>query len=513
MLGSAASVEVTAPSPPRASWRGEFLTSSRAAILLILAVAVATRIAAWWDPVAHVDDQFYLLAGQELLNGRWPYVDLWDRKPLGLFLLYAGIAWISDGNILGLNLVATAFAAATAIVIRQIALRFASATSATLAALAYLLAMPIFGGQTGQSPVFYNLLIASAAWLMFRAVDQDSIGFIRRHAMGAMLLCGLAMTIKQISFVEGAFFGLAFLWIMKRRGCSWPATAVTGLAMIFVALLPTILCLAGYALAGEAALAEFIYANFVSIFERGAWRPLAKAAGAAYFILFLLPLIGMGGWGALHRWRTQQDNLAQKLLLGWMVAALLGYLSVPAFFDHYTLPFLVPLCISAATAFDRPSRWLLFIGVAGFYLVEGTPTDWRLHQRQATQYEHIRRTVDEARYGGCIYVADGPSRLYIDFPLCRPSRHLFPDHLVLITEAGAVGVDTVAEISRILAQRPSVVITRKAPRGRRLPKVEAMLSRSMAEHYRAILVTPPGYSKSVDDVTIWQRRDLPAPHR
>jgi hypothetical protein len=124
------------------------------------------------------------------------------------------------------------------------------------------------------------------------------------------------------------------------------------------------------------------------------------------------------------------------------------------------------------------------------------------------QYEHIRRAVDEARQGGCIYVADGPSRLYIDFPLCRPSRYLFPDHLVLITEASAVGVDTVSEISRILAQRPAVVVTRNAPKGRRLPEVQALLSRKMTEDYRPILITPPGYSKSVDDVTIWQRRDL-----
>jgi len=80
------------------------LAYTNIALLLIIAVAVATRIVAWWNPVAHVDDQFYLLAGQELLKGHWPYVDVWDRKPLGLFLLYAGIAWIGGGSILGLNL-------------------------------------------------------------------------------------------------------------------------------------------------------------------------------------------------------------------------------------------------------------------------------------------------------------------------------------------------------------------------------------------------------------------------
>jgi hypothetical protein len=469
------------------------------AILLIVAVAIATRIVAWWNPVAHVDDQFYLLAGEELLRGHWPYVDVWDRKPLGLFLLYAGIAWIGGGSIIGLNLVATTFAAATAVVIRQVALRFASATGAT------------FGGQTGQSPVFYNLLMAGAAWLMFRASDQDSIRAIRRHALGAMLLCGLAMTIKQMSFVEGAYFGIAFLWLLRRQGASWAPIAVTGLAMIVVALLPYCLTTIGYALAGDAALREFVYANFVSIFERRGWRPLAKIAGATYFLLFLFPLLGMGGWAAWHRWRTQRQDPQQLLLLGWLIASLLGYLSVPSFFDHYTLPFLVPIAISAATAFERPSRWLLFGGLAAFYLIEGSITDWRANRGEAAKYELIRTAVDEARRGGCVYVADGPSHLYSDLPACRPTRYLFPDHLVLITEANAIGVDPTHEIARILAGRPAVVVTREVRKGRRSPEVRALLSRELGANYHAVLSLPAGNSPSVDGVSVWQRNDLPPP--
>ncbi len=481
------------------------------ATVLIIAVAIATRIVAWWNPVAHVDDQFYLLAGEELLNGHWPYVDVWDRKPPGLFLLYAGIAWIGGGSILGLNIIATAFAAGTAILVRKIALNFAGATSATLSAFAYLLAMPVFGGQTGQSPVFYNLLIAGSAFLLIRDADQTRSALIRRDALVAMLLCGLAIIIKQISFVEGAYFGLAFLWLLHRRGESWAAMAVTGASMIAIALLPYALSLAGYALAGPSALNDFVYANFVSIFERGSWQPLAKIAGATYFLLFLLPLLGMGGWGAYHRWQASRHDERQLLLLGWLLASVIGYLSVPAFFDHYTLPVLVPICISAATAFERPSRWVLFAGLAGFYLLDSTVRDWRGNRDEAAKYELIRTTVGEARHGGCLYVADGPSRLYSDFPDCRPTRYLFPDHLVLITEASAIGADPVREIDHILAGRPAVIVMRKAPRGRRSLAVSNLLSRELRTHYRPVLILPDGYSQSVGGVTVWQRNDLALP--
>lgn len=485
------------------------LISNRIAIALIVAVAIATRIVSWWNPVAHVDDQFYLLAGQELLNGHWPYIDVWDRKPLGLFLLYAGIAWVGGGTILGLNLVATAFAASTAIVVRQIALRFASPLAALLAALTYLFVLPLYGGQNGQSPVFYNLLIAGAVLLLFRASETADRRAVIRSAIAAMLLCGLAMTIKQTSFVEGAFVGLAYLWLLYRTGMGRLAILGTGAAMVAVALAPTILCFFAYWLQGPAAAQEFIYANFISIFERQSWSPIARLAGIALLFLYLFPLFIMSGIGAARQWRSSRNEMPTALLLGWLAAALLGYLSVPAFFDHYALPLVAPLCVAAAIFYDMRSGRLFFAAYLVFCLIEGSMLDWRSNREEAARYERIRRTVDEARNGGCLYVSDGPSRLYSDFPQCRPTRYLFPDHLVLITEMDAVGVNTADEVAGILASQPAVVVTRVTRKGRHPIEIRTILSTQLTRHYRPLLKTPEGNSKSVDGITVWQRKDLP----
>ena len=40
-------------------------------------------------PIIHIDEQFYLLVGDRMLHGAVPFVDIWDRKPIGLFLIYA----------------------------------------------------------------------------------------------------------------------------------------------------------------------------------------------------------------------------------------------------------------------------------------------------------------------------------------------------------------------------------------------------------------------------------------
>jgi hypothetical protein len=35
------------------------------------------------------DEALYLLIGQKWLHGIWPYTDIWDVKPPGLFLIFA----------------------------------------------------------------------------------------------------------------------------------------------------------------------------------------------------------------------------------------------------------------------------------------------------------------------------------------------------------------------------------------------------------------------------------------
>ncbi len=491
-----------------AATRSPPLASAPVAVMLIIAVAVATRIVAWWNPVAHVDNQFYLLAGEELLRGHWPYVDVWDRKPLGLFLLYAGIAWVGNGTILGLNLIATGFAAATALVIRQVSLRFASPTSAALVALIYLLVLPLFGGQTGQSPVFYNLLMACAAWLLFRATDQSALAGIRTHALAAMLLCGMSMTIKQVTFVEGACFGPGFLWLLRRGGADPLSIILTGALMIAVALLPTGLALTGYAAAGSEPLREFIYANFISIFERESWGLTAKAAGLGFFLLYLFPLLVMAVVGARDRWEANQRGIQEILLIAWLGAAFLGYLAVPAFFDHYALPVLVPACISAATFFNRPSGWLYFLGLFVFCLFQGAILNVRLNQAEARNFAELSKAVDRARAGGCIYVADGPSRLYSTTSPCRLTRFLFPTHLHSIAESNAVGVDTADELALILAQRPAVIVTKDRNPRRNSDASRVIIKRTLEQSYHQVHAVPRNARSRMKGVRVWQRNDL-----
>ena len=52
-----------------------------------LAVALLTRVSTFGDTGYHNDELLYFLVGQRMHDGLLPYVDIWDRKGPGLFLI------------------------------------------------------------------------------------------------------------------------------------------------------------------------------------------------------------------------------------------------------------------------------------------------------------------------------------------------------------------------------------------------------------------------------------------
>jgi hypothetical protein len=479
-------------------------------LLTILAVAVATRVVTYGNPVVDMDDQFYWLVGRSMWHGDWPILDIWDRKPVGLFLIFGAIAGLGS-SIVVMQIVATLFAAATAWMVRVAALTVASPAGATMAALAYLLVLPSFGGQSGQSPVFYNLFVASAGALLLRAAGAAGVVAIGRAAYGATALCGLALIVKQVSVAEGTYIGLAFLWLLHRAGQPTRRLAVTAALMVAMALLPTLATFALFSIRGSDAVEAYAYAAYLSIFAKGAAAAGWRIAGIYYLLLFMLPLSLPALLGAIDRRRGDAGPLRSGLILGWIAAALLGYLLVPNFFPHYALPLAVPLAVSAANAFDRPVGKALFGAVVAAALLQGAILALDANRSARRTFGSVAGRIEAARRGGCIFLVNGPTALYAEVPACRVTHYLFPYHLSLDTEASAVGIDQRAEVERIFDARPAVVVTQDDERSKYSRDVGAVIAARLAADYRIVARVSPGAGPTLRTLRIWQRADLAPP--
>ena len=446
---------------------------------LLMIVALLTRFVTFGDPVLHVDDQFYLLGGHEILRGHILYVDFWDRKPPGIFLIYALFALFPD-DVLAYQIGATLFAWATACTIYFCARRFASAVGALLGGCSYLLTITLFGGYGGQTPIFYNLLIAFAALLVMPGSGPRPGGPWRQIA--AIGMCSLALTVKPTALPEALF-----LSIMARRlpsGLFQLGRPNRNLAIIVLILgLPAIAIASFYIAIGS--FYDLWFATVVSIFHRESLGLGSLHAGLFYCAIFLTPLFLIAGRGL---WDLKSKNRAMaRFVTGWLAVSVAGFLLVPTFYLHYPLPLMVPLAVASAAAYSLfRTGPMFFAAISLLAVLNGSMLGWRQFNRDKTQYAHLVNLVASCPRASSLFVQDGPVRLYDDFALRRPGRMIFPDHLGLSVERNAIPVDQESETKKILMANPDVVITATPPGQRATRAVWSVLRKSLSLQYRQV---------------------------
>lgn len=441
-------------------------------LLILFVVAVAARFAAFGNPAIHADEQFYFTVAREMLRGAVPYIEVWDRKPVGLFLLFLPgallpLAW----GVFAFQLIALVCVTATALLVVKLAELAGWRRGALFAGITYILWLDLLNGVSGQSPVYYNLLIAGAAWLIASRPGR------RRAGLWAMALVGCALQIKYSPLIEGVFFGLWLLRDQWHARQAWPNVIGYGAALIVLALLPTGIAFGVYVAIGHGQ--EWVFANLTSILLRGRDSTEWQLRYAGQLALLLSPLIGMA-IASRHEARGG-DPHARHFMVAWFVAALVSVAVFGGWYDHYGLPVALPGAIAAAGFLGgRGRRWtpllLLVVACVGQFAVGKR----RSGHGDAQQFAALRDAV--GRGPGCLWVYSGDALLYSETGRCAATRYLFPPHLNLGRENGAIGTEQATEVQRILATKPAVIVMRPPFRDEEKP-IRALVEQAVARNY------------------------------
>lgn len=473
------------------------LTGGGWTFAILIAVAFASRWVQFGNAVVQVDDQFYLLVGDRMLHGALPYIDIWDRKPIGLFLIYAAIRLLGGVGIVEYQVVATVFVAATAILIRQVALRIASPPGALGAGVIYILALGMFGGDGGQSPIFYNLFVVLAGWCMANIVARATFGRASQiEAAAAMLLMGLAIQIKYSVVFEGAFFGCVLLHHAWRAKLPLVALLAAATLWLMLGLGPTGAAWASYVAIGQGD--AFVYANFTSIFARASDDSGMTMGRLVGMVALTLPIAWIAFAGL---WPERGKALVQpeKFLFGWCITAIAGIAVFGSYFDHYALPMFVPLTIAAAPVLGDPRAGLRIVIGRTDRLIPTTlvltlfctafsiaTIDRNIRVRgTGSQAREIAAYV-RPRLTDCLFVYDGEPILYLLTGSCLPTRWPFPDHLNNKREDGAVGVDVLTETRRIMSRYPRFVVAGDWPESKTNMRTWTFMAAILARDYHEI---------------------------
>jgi hypothetical protein len=433
------------------------LAGSRLAqFALLLGIALLFRGATFGEWNYDTDEQFYALVGRRLLDGATLYVDIWDRKPPALYLVYAGIASVSQ-SVLAFQLAATLSAVLGAFGISQIAQRFTGAGAALMAATAYLALLGRFGGASGQAPVWYTTLMIFAAWTIVSRLDLLRQGRIDARVAAGMAAAGLAVAFKQSAAIECGFFGLFIAGQLVRKPVNLVRTICQLAPLAAIALLPMVATFAWYWHIDH--LPELwqalVTSNFSRLYE-GPW-------GRAYRMGVLLGLLGMPivfailGWLALDRAERRDGRMI--FVACWAIVAVLAVAAFPNIFYHYAIPILPPLCILSAVLFERRSvGWIAFVAMLAVSLFYGNTLNFvtraKAHAAAAELVDYVRAETPGKR----LLVWGAPNYLYVLVRAAPPSRLAFPPHLFDGAESGVSGIDEVLEMRRIIIARPETVV-------------------------------------------------------
>ena len=420
---------------------------------MLTLLAIVTRMATYGHPDLHVDEAFYFAAGVEVAQGAVPFVDVWDRKPPGHFMLFAALAMISNCFVT-YQIAATLFAAATAIAIYNIARRLVSPWQASLGGVIYLLSICLFHGQGGQSPIFYNLFMATAAAALLAASPAFNSRRGQALVATAMLLAGIAITIKTTAVFEAIWFGI-FAALLQVRSSGLAAVSLRRIiGWIGLGALPTLLFAAWYAASGY--WDEYWTAMVLSNLRKPV-EETERLDRLGILLMMLLPLLAATILAIIRITGSDRSFFA-----GWLVASFIGFVSVPAFYLHYALPLLVPLCALAPIALGLPRVGLFLLGTAAV-----TPAlfysffDFGDTRAARTATSILVDAIQQSEGEGPVLVFDGPPLLYTLSGSNFPTALAFPNHLHQAAERNVSHIDTLSEVRRLLKLNPATIVDRK----------------------------------------------------
>ncbi|MEP0391513.1 MAG: hypothetical protein ABJ205_12910 [Erythrobacter sp.] len=443
---------------------------SFAVALLVVAVTVLIRSPYFGDPAADPDEQLYSLIGQAWLEGEMPYRDLWDRKPPGLFAMFAGMHWIGGPSPLAYQIPGVACTAASALMIYHLAKRIGTPTGAAVVTVLFLLNIPRFFMHLGQSETFLVPILLLQLIGIASVLRNSDPAKVFRTLCGIMLLGGIALQIKYSVLPFCALLAVLATFRLWQMQLSFAQISASLCVFAFLGLLPTLIFAAYFASVGE--FETFFFANFVSIFLRTEMYPRLVGYNLINLATVIFPLAVYAVLSVItaRKMREQIDGTLFVLTLLFALVGAFSLFMLGSPFVHYfgvTLPF---ICLAASSFFSfHPSRKIFnFLALALALWCTGF-AEQRVHSSShknaiATLTKAIGTYVPDDE---CIFIFDGPSILYSKSQRCIPTRYAFTPHLNSFHEQTALDVDPAAETARILAGQPGVIVvseTFNAPR-------------------------------------------------
>ncbi|TCH97088.1 hypothetical protein EJV46_17360 [Roseococcus sp. SYP-B2431] len=478
------------------------------ALLALPLLVAGLRWASFLPSVIDWDESLYVLQAREWLRGNWPLSGVWDMHPVGAPAAIAGAFLIGGESLQTVRFLGAFCVTATGYGLILLARAMGGPRSlGYAAALLYAAHTLLLGGLASNTEILFAPLVVFALAIAL----MQGRPWMRLIAMGVLI--GLALVIKPVVTPEGCLIFALFAW-PALRARQWPDLLRFAAAYAALCLAPTLLVAGIYALRGEfgifwasTILAPLQYASGRIPTEQMLWRITLAALALRWLLALALAAL-------LFSWRVPVLRRLTLLGTAWLCTAALAVAGPGFFFPHYFLISVPPLALLAATGAYSFTRYVaghhgrLLLGVAIVAIcadLMAADLSPRLGRGFAMGSPDTPRRMaammnDELEPGDTIFVPNYQPVVYFLTHASLPTRFPFPVHLTG-SFANLAGVDTDAEVARILASRPRFIVLDRSEWFAMRPSAMAMLTEALEEGYELAA----SFVEERGTVELWRR--------
>jgi hypothetical protein len=332
----------------------------------------------------------------------------------------------------------------------------------------------------------------------------------------AGLVAGFALLVKQVNAVESSALWLTMIGAAWAAGRLSPGrVALLALAFAAGAGLPSLAVAGGYAATGH--FDDWLQGNLIAPLT---YAGAAEDTAAPSFRRGVLEALPHLLWPAVAACGIRLADAATRrsvcLLLPWLLGAVLAILLPGKFYDHYFLILLPPLSLLAAFGLAAAAQFALQPGLVlkgfavGVALLMALPFTGMLLPRMAhgaglrvmDPVRQVARAANAAlQPGEALYVANWHPVVYALARQPPPTRYAFPGHLAG-AYARVTGIDADAELARVLAIPPGVIVVSTSSWGPIRPEARQRIEAALASGYTLVATVKDG----TGPVEVWRRR-------
>ncbi len=323
--------------------------------LAYVVFAIGFRFFTFFPSVIDHDESTYLVIANELLKGQHYWLDIFDTKPIGIFLLYAGFIKIAGHSIFFLRLLTAIWIGLTAWLIHDIQRKWCpSGPGPWLSGMFYLgmISLYTFYGASPNTETYFSSLAILAIWLVFRWSWQWWSFILAGFSLG------FALIIKQAVLFDAVALGLFLLWMIisqKRK----PLKQLMQLGtMTVISVVPMLAVMLWYIQMD--ALDVFIDYQFFlpGRYLENAHRSFEWLMIPDFFLRYLpMTILAVV---AVTRLTIKRMPVIGFYLL-WLFLALIGALVPKNAFGHYVVSMIPALALLAGLAWHPDTvlpRWM-----------------------------------------------------------------------------------------------------------------------------------------------------------